>query len=109
METPPERLAGFFADLDKIATDLRDKPISQDELDRAKKPKLEGIEKDRQSNGYWIGVLSGAQTDGYSLTAERSRLAQIAKITPADIQKLAKTYLTPEKAWRLQVVPEKVN
>lgn len=109
VETPPERLAGFFADLDKIAADLRDKPISQDELDRAKKPKLEGIEKDRQSNAYWIGVLSGAQTDGYSLPAERSRLAQIAKVTPADIQKLAKAYLTSDKAWRLQVVPEKVN
>jgi zinc protease len=109
VETTPDRLASYYADLDKIAADLRDRPISQDELDRAKKPALEGVDKERQSNGYWLNALTGAQTDGYSLAAIRSKQAQLIKITPADIQNASKAYLTPGKAWRLQVVPEKAQ
>jgi zinc protease len=109
VETTPDRLASYYADLDKIAADLRDRPISQDELDRAKKPALEGVDKERQSNGYWLNALTGAQTDGYSLAAIRSKQAQLIKITPADIQNASKAYLTPGKAWRLQVVPAKTQ
>ena len=38
IEAPPERLDGFFADVDRIAEQLRDEPITADELERARRP-----------------------------------------------------------------------
>jgi zinc protease len=123
---PPAKLEGFFSDMDKIAADLRDQPVSADELQRAKTPQLDSLEKARQTNGYWLNMLSGAQTEdlrpypanvmikalantqprSVRLDAARSVMASLAKVTAADLQKAAKTYLKPDKAWRLKVVPE---
>ena len=126
VEMPPAKLEGFFADMDKIAADLRDHPVSADELQRAKTPQLDALEKARQTNGYWLNILSGAQTEAVRpypaqvliktlagteprsvrLDAARSVMASLARVTAADLQKAAQTYLKPDKAWRLKVVPE---
>ena len=106
VEMPPAKLAGFFADMDKIAADLRDHPISADELARAKTPRIDAVEKARQTNGYWINILSDAQTSPTRLDAARSVVASLSKVNAADIQRAAQTYLKPDKAWRLKVVPE---
>jgi hypothetical protein len=57
MEAPPEKLASFFAASHEIAADLASKPISEDELNRARRPTLEGIDRARDGNGYWLGAL----------------------------------------------------
>ncbi|MDB5432040.1 MAG: peptidase [Caulobacter sp.] len=105
VEVPPAKLDGFFADTLRIAGDLRDKPVTQDELDRAKKPRLEQLSKARQTNEYWLSELSGAQTDPRRLDAVRTVEAGIQRITPADIQAAAKLYLKDDKAWKLVVKP----
>ena len=61
VEVPPEKLAGFFEDTQKIAEDLRTKEIGPDELARAKKPRIDGLLKAKVTNGYWLNELSGAQ------------------------------------------------
>jgi zinc protease len=106
MEVPPEKLDGVVASIRKIAADLRDKPISDDELERAKKPRIDSIEKARVTNEYWLGALSGAQGDPRLLDATRSVLAGLTRVTPADVQKAAKTYLDDDKSWLLLVKPE---
>lgn len=106
MEVPPEKLDGVVASIRKIAADLRDKPISDDELERAKKPRIDQIEKARVTNEYWLGALSGAQSDPRLLDATRSVLAGLARVTPADVQKAAKTYLGDDQSWLLLVKPE---
>lgn len=106
MEVPPEKLDSSVAAIRKIAADLRDKPITTDELERAKKPRIDAIEKARATNEYWVGALSGAQTDPRLLDATRSVLAGLARVTPADVQKAAKAYLGDDKSWLLLVKPE---
>ncbi len=106
MEVPPEKLDGVVASIRKIAADLRDKPISEDELERAKKPRIDQIEKARVTNEYWLGALSGAQDDPRLLDATRSVLAGLARVTPADVQKAARTYLGDDQSWLLLVKPE---
>jgi len=106
LEVPPEKLDGVVASIRKIAADLRDKPVSEDELERAKKPRIDQIEKARATNEYWVGALSGAQTDPRLLDATRSVLAGLSRVTPADVQKAAKTYLADDKSWLLLVKPE---
>ena len=106
LEVPPEKLDGVVASIREIAADLRDKPISEDELERAKKPRIDQIEKARVTNEYWVGALSGAQTDPRLLDATRSVLAGLSRVTPADVQRAAKTYLADDKSWLLLVKPE---
>ncbi len=105
VEVPPALVDGFYRDVAKIAADLRASPPTADEMDRAKKPRLERLTKARETNEYWLGELAGAQTDPRRLATIRSLLAGYERVTAADVQTAAKQYLTEDKAWRLVVRP----
>jgi len=105
IEAPPERLDGFFADVERIAAQLRDEPISVDELERARRPVVEALLRNRNGNEYWLGNLSGVQTEPTRLPAIRSIIADFERVSPQDLQAAARQYLTPERSWRARVVP----
>ena len=106
MEAPPALMDGFFRDVAKIAADLRDTPVTADELARAKTPRLDALEKAKATNEYWLGQLTGAQTDPRRLAATRSVTAQVESVTAADVQAAAQRYLRDDKAWKLVVRPK---
>ena len=106
IEAPPEKLDGFFADAIKIAADLRDRPVSADELQRARAPLLEGLQRQRASNEWWLAQLGGVQDHPERAESIRVGLDQYRTVTPADIQQAARQYLVDGKAWRLAVAPE---
>lgn len=106
IEVPPDKLDGFFTTVQAIAKDLRDKPISADELERAVKPRIERILKEQQTNEYWVAQLSGAQSDPRKLDAIRTSVPGMQRVTSADVQKAAQTWLRDDKAWKLEIVPE---
>ncbi len=106
VETPPGKVGVFFTEVQKITQDLRTQPVTQDELTRATLPRIEGIKKARQTNEYWVGALTGAQTEPRRLDAVRTQIAQVEQITPADLMKAAQKYLDPDKAWKFEVLPE---
>ncbi|HTK35026.1 MAG TPA: insulinase family protein [Caulobacteraceae bacterium] len=105
VEIPPAKIAGFYADVAKIAADLRDKEVGADELERARKPRLEAIQKAQQTNEYWLGQLSGAEADPRRIEAIRASLAGLERVRAADIRRVAQQYLTDERAWKLIVGP----
>ncbi|MGR4864164.1 M16 family metallopeptidase [Caulobacter sp. LARHSG274] len=106
VEVPPAKMDGVLASIRQIAADLRDKPVDEDELERAKKPRIDQIEKARETNEYWLNALSGAQTDPRLLDATRSVLAGLQRVTAADVQKAAREFLGDDKSWTLLVKPE---
>ena len=77
-----------------------------DEFERARKPNLEGLAKSEETNGYWAGSLAGVQTDERRLKLIRDAKPGLEKVTQADVQRVAKKYLTEERAWRLVVAPK---
>ncbi|MDB5438186.1 MAG: peptidase, partial [Caulobacteraceae bacterium] len=105
MEVTPDRLDGVMASIDKIAADLAASPPTDDEMLRAKGPLAEGLEKSRQTNGYWVSTLSGGIADPRRLDAVRSVQAGLQRVTAAEVQQAARTYLTPGNEWRMQVKP----
>jgi len=105
VEVPPEKLQGFFDDTLKIAADLRAKEVEPDELERAKKPRIESIQRARVTNGYWLGELSGAQADPRRLEVIRDIIPGTEKVTAADVKRAAETWLKPEAAYRIVVKP----
>ena len=106
IETPPEALAGFFTSVDEIARGLRDEPVSVDELNRARLPSVEAIQRAKATNGYWLGALEDVQYDPQLLDSIRSVVPDLQAITPAELQQAAKTWLTPNRVWRAQVTAQ---
>ena len=103
VETPPTKVNSFFAAAKHITADLRDHPPSADELARALNPRLERIIKAQQTNGYWVGRLSGSIAEPKRLDLIRTTLSDYRKVTAPDVQRAAQTYLTPKSEWRLVI------
>lgn len=105
VEIPPSKLPDFFNDVKKIAADLRDKDVSADELARAKTPRLDQIEKARETNGYWLSELSGAQAEPRRLEATRAMIPGTERVSAADVRRAAQAVLKDENMWMLEVRP----
>ena len=88
-----------------VAADLSAHGATQDELERAKKPKLTAERESERTNKYWMTVLLRAQERPEVLDWARSRRADFESISLADVDALAKAYLSPEKASRVTIHP----
>jgi zinc protease len=109
VEVPPEKLPSFFDDTLKIAQDLRTNEVSADELARAKKPRIESIQRAQVTNGYWLNELSGAQADPRRLDVIRDIIPGTERVTAADVKRAAQQWLKPETAFKLEVVPQQAR
>jgi zinc protease len=104
-QIPPDKIANFYAAVRDVEADLAAKPVSDDELDRARGPRIQDITRQRQTNEYWLSLLSGSQTDPRLLDIVRSTIPDLQSVTAADVQKAARDWLKDDKAYRLVVVP----
>ncbi len=102
---PPR--AKQVADIIKeIAADLATKGVTEDELERAKKPVLTSLRESARTNDYWISsVVNRAQEKPEVLDWCRSRYADNEAITAAELSALAKAYLPAARASRVIVIP----
>ncbi|WP_371319067.1 hypothetical protein [Phenylobacterium sp.] len=76
-------------------------------MDRAKKPRIDQFEKARETNGYWLNELSGAQADPRRLEATRAILPGTERVTIADVRRAAQEVLVDDKMWMLEIKPAK--
>ncbi|MDB5499769.1 MAG: peptidase family [Phenylobacterium sp.] len=107
VEVPPAKLGGFYNDVAKIAADLRTKDVTPDELARAKKPRIDRLERSRVTNQYWLSELSGAQAEPRKLDFIRHIIPGTEQVTAADVKHAAELVLKDNKAFKLEVKPEK--
>ena len=92
----------------EAAAQLRDKPVTDDLLARARNPELEKADRSLRDNGYWVGALAKAQSEPERLDRIRQNKALIQSITAADIQKLAQKYLEPARLQKVRIVSSKI-
>ena len=106
VETPPQGLDGFFRDVEAIARSLRETPVTADELQRARRPLVERLQRSRtSSNEWWVNKLSGVQEHPNRVESIRVDLEQYGSITPAELQALAREYLVDSRAFKITVRP----
>lgn len=80
--------------------------ITQDELDRAKKPILTQLEEMRRTNRYWMGsVLESSQEYPQRLDWARSFVSDYESITLEEIQDLAREYLGDYEGLGILITP----
>lgn len=103
-ETTPENQAAFFAAVDAIAASLRDAPITEDELTRARAPRIEALRRSMAGNEYWLGQLTDVAAEPDAVTQITTNLSDMEGFTVADIQAAAQRWLVDGKAWRASVL-----
>lgn len=106
IEAPPEKLEPFLADAARIARGLAERPILADELQRARRPLIENLQRLRSSsNTWWLQSIAGIQERPEVSESIRVSIGQYESITPAQLQAAARRYLVEQKAWKAVVVP----
>ena len=93
VELPPAKIPLFQQRLTAIVADLRDKPVSADELDRAKTPLLQTRLRDQQQNIFWFSALIEARRDPRSFDAIRTRASGIQAVTADEVRSVSRKYL----------------
>ena len=88
-----------------IVRGLRDKPIGEDELTRAKAPLLEEYANLLKRNGGWLALVDRAQSEPDQLARFADAPARLGAVTAAQVQALARRYLALDKAVSLIVLP----
>lgn len=104
----PDKMDQVSAAVREIAKALRDAPVSDDVLLRARQPMAERYEQSLRQNGSWLGIVGYAQGDPNRLDRRRQRAAVLNGLTAADIQALARLYLTDEALLEVRVVSKAV-
>ncbi len=86
-------LAIFFSEFERI----REAPVSDAELERARAYLTLGALTEFETTGDVAAQLAGLNEFGLPLTSIPEELAAISRVTAADVQRVAQTYLDPTR------------
>jgi zinc protease len=106
-ETAADKIPAFYAAVDAITASLRDAPVTEDELNRARLPTIESLRRSQAGNEYWLGQLADVAAKPASGEQIQTHISDLESFTPADIQAAARQYLKPNTAWKAEVVSDK--
>ncbi|ASK87480.1 M16 family metallopeptidase [Sphingorhabdus sp. SMR4y] len=102
----PDNIDRFYNVVNLIAKDLRENPVSTDELQRVVEPLRQLIARASSGNSFWMSQLEGASYNPRKFIALQTLLRDYTVITPAEVQALAVRYLDDATKWKLAVLPE---
>ena len=103
--TSSNKLEAVGTQIVRLADDMANNGITQEELDRAVKPLISALEKNRVTNDFWMEFLKNAQARPEKLRWRPADEARYRNIKLRDIQALAKRYLKRENAICMLVKP----
>jgi len=102
----PEMSDKMIKEVKRIASDLAEKGMSEDELRRALDPILTGIKDMVRTNQYWLNtVLINSLRHPEQLDWARSVQKDYAAITVKEVSEMAKKYLKNENAATIVIKP----
>ncbi len=103
--TEPAKMAQAEEGFRKVIEELHKKPLPEEELERGKNQMAGQYIRSRQSLGSRSQEAATLAATGRPLDAERQRIEKARKLTPKDLQELARKYLDLNKAYTLKVLP----
>jgi zinc protease len=89
VETPVSKLDAFYAELSLLTNALRTVTPSDDELERAKRPRVEDRIKRLRENKYWLDNLAAAQGDPRILDTIRNLVSGTEKVSAEDVRSVS--------------------
>lgn len=112
MIVDPARVTELGDEVVKVAADLWQSGITDEELERARGPILTSLKDMVRTNGYWLqSVLSQSSRYPQQLQWPSTILPGFQAITREELENLAREYLAPNRAARIEIIPAggKVN
>ncbi len=110
IETDPSKVELVIQEVKKIASDLAENGVTDDEVHRVVEPTVNRIKDMRKRNGYWLGtVLTGSTQHPHQIAWSRTIEGDYATINSGDAADLAKRYLDNAKAAVIVVTPALKN
>lgn len=110
IETDPSKVELVIQEVKKIASDLAENGVTDDEVHRVLEPTVNRIKDMRRRNGYWLGtVLTGSTQHPRQIAWSRTIEGDYAAINSGDAADLAKRYLDNAKAAVIVVTPALKN
>lgn len=94
--------------LETIAA-LRNAPVSEDLLLRARAPVVDALDNALKTNRGWLALVDRAQTEPDRIDRQLKAKQRIMAITPAQLQLLAQRYLAPELVLPIVVLPQEAK
>ncbi|MBL0923895.1 MAG: insulinase family protein [Sphingomonadaceae bacterium] len=93
----PSKMETVNAAIGRVAAEMREKPISDDLLLRARKPLVEKFDRESRENKFWQAAIAQAQGDPARLERVRQMRKMLNEITPAELHATAQQYLTDDR------------
>ncbi len=107
MITEPQHAEKLGPIVRDLAAKLAAEGATADELERARKPLLTALQEQRRNNAYWLGtVVTSSQSQPQRLDWARSMIDDFSSATLADLNALAKQYLTADKVVIARITSE---
>ncbi len=85
---------------------IRDKGVSDEDINKAKEIQRREIEKDLKINSFWLSNLQSHYQSGTSLQVFTDFNKLIECITSDELKRVAEKYITPDEYIRVVLVPE---
>lgn len=89
----------------EVVARLAAKPVSEDELLRARAPMLEAYDNALKTNGGWMALTDRAQTEPERIDRYLAGKAMLAALTAADVRDAAARWLKADQAVEILVLP----
>jgi zinc protease len=103
------QVAAARAAIAETVARLRDRPVSADELQRARQPMIEAQDNALKSNRGWLGLATRAQSEPDRIDRFIRAKERLLSLSAADIQGFANLYLGAGKSVEVLVLPEGVD
>src|SRR5690606_19804934 len=83
-QTAADALPAFYAAVEAIIASLKDAPVEEDELNRARLPVIESLRRSQAGNEYWIAQLADVAARPEEIEQTLTHISDLEAITPAD-------------------------
>jgi zinc protease len=97
IETPPANFDAFRTLLASQIQDLATKPVSADEIGRAKQPLLAAQRRRLETNAYWLGKLSDMTREPRVREQALEQLSILSTVSADDVQTFAAKFLAGQQ------------
>jgi zinc protease len=104
----PGKIEAVDAAIKRIAAEMREKPVSDDLLLRARKPLIEKFDREARENKFWQAAIAQAQGDPARLERVRQMRKMLNEITPAELHAIAQQYLTDKRRRDFRILSKTV-
>ncbi|MBC2666590.1 insulinase family protein [Novosphingobium flavum] len=98
-------VAATRAAIAETVAELRGRPVSDDTIQRARQPMLEGLANALKTNRGWLTLVDRAQTEPDRIERLLTAADRLKALSAADVRAMALKYLTPAGGLEIDVLP----